>query len=236
MIPYKDNIPCEHPAFFTWGLIAINAGIYLYTLSLSNGLLTELFYLHGLVPIRFTQPQWAEFAGFPANNYWPFFSSMFLHSGGLHLLLNMWMLWIFGDNIEDRMGPVRFLLFYLLCGLVAGIVHLLTNPDSSVATVGASGAIAGVLGAYYVLYPFARIVVWVPILFLPIFIQVPAIAFLGFWVIFQIGQATAPDAGQGFADVAWWAHLGGFVTGLLLYRLFLRSDAARPGKGEGTAT
>lgn len=224
MIPYRDNVPCEHPAVVTWALIAINTAVFLYSLSLPVKVLNDLFYLHGLVPIRYTQPQWAQFVGFPANNYWPFLSSMFLHSGWMHILLNMWMLWIFGDNIEDRMGPIRFLLFYLLCGLVAGFVHLITNPDSPIATVGASGAIAGVLGAYYILFPFARIVVWIPIFFLPIFIHVPAIAFLGFWVIIQIGQATAPSTGQAFADVAWWGHLGGFVAGLVLYRFLLRPE------------
>ena len=145
----------------------------------------------------------------------------------MHTILNMWLLWIFGDNVEDRMGPFRFIVFYLLCGLVAGIIHLMTNPNSPVATVGASGAIAGVLGAYYILFPFARIVVWIPILFLPIFIHVPAIAFLGFWVIIQIGFALTPDTAQAIPEVAVWGHLGGFVAGLILYRFLLRPEDKR---------
>ncbi len=227
MIPYRDNIPCEHPAIVTWVLIFINTSIFLYCLFLPEKSLREIFYLYGLVPIRYTQPMWAELVGFPPSDYWPFLTSMFLHAGGIHLVLNMWLLWIFGDNVEDRMGPFRFIIFYLLCGLAAGIIHLMTNSDSSIATVGASGAIAGILGAYYVLFPFARIVVWIPILFLPIFIHVPAIAFLGFWVIIQIGLVLTPDLTQAIPDVAVWGHLGGFVSGLILYRFLLRPGDKR---------
>lgn len=225
MIPYRDNLVCEHPAYVTWTLIAVNIVIHLYTITLPYEVLNDLYYHYGMVPIRYTQPQWAEMTGLNPYNYFPWISCMFLHSNWLHLILNMWMLWIFGDNIEDKMGSVRFLVFYILCGLIAGAIHLLTNPDSPIATVGASGALAAVLGAYFVLFPYAKIVIWIPILFLPIFARIPAIAFLGFWVIIQIGQATAPSSGDNYAQVAWWAHLGGFVAGLVFYRLFLRPGA-----------
>ena len=137
---------------------------------------------------------------------------MFLHAGWSHLLFNIWLIWIFADNIEDVMGKSRFIVFYLLCGLIASLIHVAYNPDSQMPTVGASGAIAGVLGAYFFLYPYAKIIIWIPILFLPIFIQVPAIAFLGAWVIFQLYELTTSIvAGQAYMDVAWWGHLGGLV-------------------------
>lgn len=221
MIPYRDDIPCEHPAVITWTLIAVNSVIFLYMIWLPYEGLNSLYYQYGLVPIRYTQPEWAHLAGFPTDYYFSFLSSLFLHASWTHILLNMWMLWIFGDNIEDRMGPARFLMFFLICGVAAGATHMLSNSTSPIATVGASGAIAGVLGAYYLLFPFARIVIWIPLT--PIFFPIPAIAFLGFWVIIQIGAATAPASGQDYADVAWWGHLGGFFAGLAIYRFFLRS-------------
>src|SRR3989442_12545919 len=135
----------------------------------------------------------------------------------------MWTLWIFGDNVEDRMGPVRFLFFYLFCGFIAGLVHWLTNLDSVVPTVGASGAIAGVLGAYLFLFPFARVVVLVPIFIFPFFFELPAVTYLLFWVLAQIftgslALATGADVG----GIAWWAHVGGFVVGIVLQFFFVR--------------
>jgi membrane associated rhomboid family serine protease len=119
---------------------------------------------------------WAASAGFPVGDYWPLLTHQFLHSGWLHIIGNMWALWIFGDNVEDRMGPVRFAIFYLTCGVSAGLTHLLIQPHSTVPTVGASGAISGVLGAYLLLFPTARLVVLFPVLFLPLFFEVPAVS------------------------------------------------------------
>jgi membrane associated rhomboid family serine protease len=162
--------------------------------------------------------------GFPHDAYFSFISSMFLHNGLLHIVMNMWFMWIFADNIEDCMGKVRFIVFYLLCGLVAGIGQVYFNADTAIPAVGASGAIAGVMGAYFMLYPHARIVLWVPLFFLPIFFEMPAIAFLGFWVIMQLQKATA-TAVEGAADVAWWGHLGGFIAGVVLYRFFMPKES-----------
>jgi membrane associated rhomboid family serine protease len=148
---------------------------------------------------------------------------MFLHSGWLHILSNMWTLWIFGDNIEDRMGPFRFAAFYVLCGLAAGIVHWLTNPLSTIPAVGASGAIAGVMGAYYLLFPFAKLVVLVPVFFIPLFFEIPAVVFLLMWALGQVFSGTVALAQPGdVGGVAWWAHVGGFLAGLLLVGLFIR--------------
>ncbi len=176
-----------------------------------------------MVPIRYTNPYY----GLPFDGYLSFLTSLFLHGNWPHLIMNMWFLWIFGDNVEDRMGRLPFLIFYLVCGLLATFLQWLFDPNLAIPVVGASGAIAGVLAAYFFLYPLERVVVWVPILFLPIVIHVPAIAFLGLWVLIQLHSATTAMLFGGVAvDVAWWAHLGGFITGSVLYRLFLRKDPA----------
>lgn len=223
MIPYRDTVPLRHTPWVTWTLIGVNLLVFVYSALLSEESLRYFNYLHGLVPARYAYPDWASKAGFPVGDYTPFVTSMFMHGSGLHLVLNMWMLWIFGDNVEDRMGGVRYLAFYLLCGLVAGAMHIYANSQSIIPTIGASGALAGIMGAYFFLFPYARIVIWM--FFLPVFVQVPAIAFLGLWVIIQLYKATTGlPAGETFADVAWWGHLGGFIAGMLLYRLFLLHD------------
>jgi membrane associated rhomboid family serine protease len=223
MIPYRDTIPLQHTPWVTWALIAVNLLVFLYGQWLAPDDLRTFQYLHGLVPARFAFPDWAVRAGFPPGDYTPFVTSIFMHGSWLHLVLNMWLLWIFGDNIEDRMGSVRYLAFYLICGLAAGAVYLYTSPRSIVPAIGASGAIAGIMGAFFFMFPYARIVIWV--FFLPIFVEVPAIAFLGVWVIIQLSKVTTGLAtAESYADVAWFGHLGGFVAGMLLYRLFLLRD------------
>jgi len=223
MIPIQDTIRSRNPPFAVYALIGVNVLVFALELSLSRGNLDQLFYLLGIVPARYTHPAWAERVGFPVDDYWPFLTSMFLHGGWAHIIGNMWALWIFGDNVEDRMGPFRFAIFYLLCGLVAGVVHWFTNPESVVPTVGASGAIAGVLGAYFVLFPRSRIVVLVPILFYPLFFEVPAVVYLLFWALSQLFSGAVALAGPvEVGGVAWWAHVGGFSAGLLLHPLFIR--------------
>ncbi len=160
----------------------------------------------------------------------PFLTSMFLHGGWLHVIGNMWYLRIFGDNIEDRLGHFTFLLFYLLCGIGAGVVHTIINVNSTVPSVGASGAIAGVLGAYVVSYPFARVQTLVPIFIFIQVIEIPALIVLGFWFVMQFFNGTASLAATNVRDsggVAWWAHVGGFVIGILLIGLFPRRDRQR---------
>ncbi len=223
MIPYRDTLICRHTPWMTWTLIFLNTGVFVLTRLMPERAMHRLFQLHGLIPARYAHPDWARAAGLPTGDYTPFISNMFLHGSGWHILMNMWLLWIFGDNIEDRMGPVRFLAFYLLCGLTAGLLLVYGEGASTFPAIGASGAIAGVLGAFYFLYPYARIVIWV--LFLPIFVEVPAIAFLGIWVIIQLYQATsALIATSADIDVSWLGHLGGFIAGMLSYRWFLRRE------------
>ena len=228
MIPVADTIPCQHRPVITWLLIALNFSIFLLLLTASKQELYTFFYRFGLIPARFAHPEWALHVGYPPGGYYSFISSMFLHSGWMHIVLNMWMLWIFGDNIEDRLGPFRYLVFYLLCGLAAAVSQVLFNPDSPLPVIGASGALAGVMGAFFLLYPRARIIVWIPIFYLPIFVEIPAIVFLGAWVLIQLYHATsAPDPTQLYAGVAWWGHIGGFLSGALLYRFFLRPEAKK---------
>ena len=221
MLPLRDTVRSRHPPLALWVLIALNGLFFWLELALSSARLEQFFYLFGVVPARFAHPHWAAWEGFP-HSYWPFLTSMFLHAGWLHILGNMWFLWIFGHAIEDRMGPARFLVFYLLCGIVAGVVQVVTLPDATVPTVGASGAIAGVMGAYLLMYPRARIIALVPIFFWPLFFELPAVVFLGIWFVIQFWSGTLALAGpQQVGGVAFWAHVGGFAAGMLLHPLFL---------------
>ena len=223
MFPIKDSIPSRSVPVATRALILINVVVFFFELGLSNESLERFAYLFGLVAARFTHPGWAESVGFPVGDYWPILTHQFLHGGWLHIFANMWTLWIFGDNVEDRMGPVRFTIFYLLCGSIAGLTQVLTNPDSTLPSLGASGAIAGVLGAYFLFYPTARLIVLFPIFFFPFFFEVPAVFYLAIWFFAQLFSGTLALAGpQQVGGIAWWAHIGGFVSGMLLCWLFVR--------------
>lgn len=215
MLPLHDNTPNVHRPHMVRAVIIVNTLVFLIELGLSEQALFYVFHLLGFVPVRLMHPEWAMTHGYPGLGPLPFVSHMFLHSGWLHLIGNMWTLWIFGDNIEDVMGPFRFLAFYLCCGIAALMAHALFNADSAVPVVGASGAIAGVMGAYLVLYPHAKVVTF--FFFFPIFVEIPAALFLGVWFLTQIfsGFSMAQSS-----NVAWWAHAGGFVAGILLLRIF----------------
>src|SRR5215471_18961995 len=205
MFPIKNSVPSRYPALVTWLLIAVNCASFLYEKSLSEVELDSLISSFALVPARYFGA-----SGLTPTDYLPFLTMMFLHEGWLHLILNMWTLWLFGPTVEDRLGHGRYLAFYLACGLAASIAHVFFNPTSIVPALGASGAIAGVLGCYMRLFPLARVVVVVPILFIPLFFEVYAFVFVGLWFLIQLFQGTAelfmPSASGG---VAWWAHVGG---------------------------
>jgi membrane associated rhomboid family serine protease len=222
MLPFRDDVPSRHVPVVTWSLIAVNVLVFLYQLSLPADAQEQLIYLFGIVPARFSHPDWASEVGFPAATLWPFVTTQFLHGGFFHVLANMWTLWIFGDNVEDRMGPLRYLAFYLICGVASGLLHVVTNLDSTVPTIGASGAIAGVLGAYLRLYPRSRILTMIPIFIIPFFVELPAYFFLGVWFFSNLLNGTFSIGGRAAAGVAWWAHVGGFLTGVALCPLFLR--------------
>jgi len=217
MIPLRDTIQSRNYPVVNVTIIVINVLVYLFQTAQGHNL-TKFIFTYGLVPARYSVPAIAvHFTLF--EQVFSFFSFMFLHGGFWHLLGNMWSLYIFGDNVEDRLGSGRYLLFYLLCGFASGLTHLFTNTLSQVPTIGASGAIAGVMGGYFLLYPNSRILTFIPIFFIPYFIEIPAFVFLGLWFMFQFLSATgAPAQGGG---IAWWAHIGGFVFGIILLKTFL---------------
>jgi membrane associated rhomboid family serine protease len=224
MIPIRDQIQSKSYPVVTRGIIGVNILAFLYQMMQGDNI-ERFIYAYGLVPARYSVPEVA--AHFTSGEQiFALFSFMFLHGGFLHILGNMWFLHIFGDNVEDRMGSTRFLLFYLLCGWVSGFAHLWANWTSTMPTIGASGAIAGVMGAYLILFPAARIITLIPIFFIPYFIEIPAVVFLGIWFLFQFFYASlsGPEGGGG---IAWWAHIGGFVFGMIAVKLFSRLPESR---------
>ena len=237
MFPIQTTVVSYRVPVVTWTIIGINAVVFLFELLLPPEALTQFFILFGVVPARYVHPEWAAWVGFPIDDYWPFLTSMFLHGGWLHIIGNMWTLWVFGTHVEDRMGPVRYLIFYLLCGVVSGVVHTLVNADSTVPAIGASGAIAGVMGAYLLLFPRSRVIVMIPILFFPFFFDFLAVFYLGYWFLLQLlsGTLALTQSAQG-GGIAFWAHVGGFVAGVLLHRPFLlpRAERRRTYPDEGT--
>jgi len=223
MFPVQDSIPTRTVPIVTRALILINVVVFFFEVALPKDTLEQIVYLFGIVPARFTHPDWAASVGFPVGSYWSLLTHQFLHGGWFHIISNMWALWIFGDNDEDAMGRFLYDAFYLLCGVLAGLTHIFVQPDLTVPSIGASGAIAGVLGAYLLLYPTAWIVVLLPIFFFPFFFEVPAVLYLGIWFISQLFNGTLSLASPGqLGGIAFWAHIGGFVAGLLLCRLFAR--------------
>lgn len=219
MFPIRDNVPSRHFPAVTVALIVVNTVIFIGEVAMGHQALTRFVMRNGLVPGYVT----AFFSGeqLPAGRaLLPFFSSMFLHGGWLHLIGNMWYLWIFGDNVEDRLGRLRFLFFYVVCGLVGNVGHYVFNSASGVPAIGASGAIAGVLGAYAVSFPRARVVVLLPLFVFIQFIELPALLVLGFWFVLQfVNGAASLVMSTETGGVAWWAHIGGFVGGILIFLL-----------------
>src|SRR5688572_20733290 len=195
MIPLRDVIPSRTFPFFTVSFIVLNSVAFFFELSLPSRELQQLVFMYGVVPARF--------------DILSLFTSMFLHGSWGHFLSNMLFLWIFGDNVEDRLGHTRFVFFYVLCGVAAAIAHVYMNPMSMLPTIGASGAIAGVLGAYFVLYPNSRVLALVPLIIIWQIVEVPAIVFLGIWFVMQLYYV-----GSTGTNVAFWAHIAGFVAGI----------------------
>ena len=215
MIPLRDIIPSRTTPVVTVSLIVLNALVFFYQLSLGPNV-QAFVNEHGLIPAAFS--------------FETVVTSMFLHGGVLHFGGNMLYLWIFGDNVEDRMGHGRFLVFYLLCGAAAALAQTITNPSSIIPMVGASGAIAGVMGAYFVLYPRSRILTIVPIFFFIQLIEVPAIFFLGLWFLMQFVSGVgsiATATGESAGGIAFWAHVAGFAAGLSTVAIFRRPERQR---------
>jgi membrane associated rhomboid family serine protease len=226
MIPLRDSNPSGSPPVVTMVLIALNLIIWFYQVSLGRAV-DQFVIEYGLIPLRFAMSYRLD-GGVLDNAAVPLFSSIFMHGGWLHVIGNMWFLWIFGDNVEDRLGHVRFLVFYLLCGIGASLAHILFNPASRIPTIGASGAISGVLGAYLVSFPYARIHTLFIIFFFIRFIEIPAFLFLVVWFLFQfLSGASQIGVYQDTGGVAYWAHMGGFVIGVILIWIFPKSSRFR---------
>ncbi len=214
MIPLYDTLRSRRIPVVTWLIILLNTLIFLYELQLGSTALDRFTRIWGLVP--------AQLMAHPDTKWVNIFTAMFLHGGWFHILSNMWVFFIFGDNVEDRMGGGRFLIFYLLSGVAAALLESYLLKNSSVPMIGASGAIAGVLGAYLVLFPRARIASLVPIFFIFTIIEIPATIFLLFWFVSQLFSGWLSLQGSSGSGVAWWAHIGGFAFGVLTVNLFAR--------------
>jgi membrane associated rhomboid family serine protease len=231
MIPFKDKNPSGTFPFVMVTLIGLNGALFIFELILGKNLEAFLFQ-YGIVPVKVTY-----FLTHPSldaeaikDTFLPFLSSMFLHGGVVHILGNMWYLWIFGDNVEDRLGHFKFLGFYIVCGILASVVHVAVNRNIGVPCIGASGAIAGVLGAYMITFPKARVLCIIPIYFIWQIVELPAVVVLGFWFVIQlfVGVASIAPTGPG-GGVAWWAHVGGFVFGVgLMLAMSRKKPRNRP--------
>jgi membrane associated rhomboid family serine protease len=216
MFPVANGVPLRYLPIATWALIATNAVVFLFEVSLSPSELNEFLYSFALVPARYFDSGMFD-SSLSLTDYLPFVSNMFLHGGWLHLIVNMWTLWLFGRAVEDQLGSGRYLAFYFACGILASVTYAVLNPNSTVPALGASGAIAGILGCYMRFFPFSRIVVLIPILFIPLFFEVPAMLFAGLWFLFQtLGAVVDWSTPLASGGIAWWAHIGGFIAGVIL--------------------
>lgn len=215
MIPLKDDIPSVRFPAINTALIALNCAVFLAEVIMGAGAHSVML-RYGMVPARLLA------AGIP--DWGTIVTSMFLHGGWAHLIGNMLYLFIFGDNVEDALGHARYLAFYLVCGAVAALAHVLSGPGSTVPTVGASGAIAGVLGAYAVLFPRAGVLTLIPLGFFIRIVRIPALLVLGFWIVLQVilGLVNLPLAQGTRGGTAWFAHIGGFAAGLAMVKLLAR--------------
>lgn len=222
MIPLRDNIRSGRFPVVTMAILIANVLVFLYEITLDQKGLAEFFRLYGVVPAQIGGPatllqtmisgQWSQLL--------PLFTAAFIHGGWFHLIGNMWYLWIFADNIEDYLGPVQFVLFYGAVTFLGNYSQVLAEPNSPVPLVGASGAVAGVLGAYLILFPRARVLALVPLGFFLTTAEVPAVLFLFLWFLLQLFSGVASLGVGGMGGVAWWAHVGGFVAGILVMKAF----------------
>ncbi len=225
IIPIRDTIPSSRTPFVTYGLILCNTALFLYQVSLGDAA-TDFVYAYAVIPYRFLHLDLSQ----PLELLTPLFA-MFLHGGWLHIIGNMLYLYIFGDNVEDTLGHGRYLAFYLLCGAVSFLAQIFILSNSMVPNIGASGAIAGVLGAYILLFPRARVVTLLPIFIFFTVVEIPAFIFIGIWFLIQFasGAVSLGTSSALSGGVAWWAHIGGFIAGMFLIRWMApRGTAGRP--------
>ena len=218
MIPLRDINPRYTTPVVNVAIIVLNSLVWLYQVSLGQAVGERFIFALGLVPSRIDAAFTTHAISLGAA-FLPLVTSMFLHGGWMHVIGNMWFLWVFGDNIEDRLGHVTYFLFYVACGLGAGVLHTLFNWGSMVPTVGASGAISGILGAYFVFFPRARIVTLVPLIFFFFTVQLPTVFFVGYWILIQFLGGLNAMSHHSTGGTAWWAHIGGFALGFILAKM-----------------
>jgi len=215
MFPYKDDNPSNTFPVVTITIIVLNIVVFiLQMLSSADG--RQIVYAYGAIPHNIVTMQATQ----PIHPTFTLFTSMFMHGGLFHIFGNMLYLWIFGNNIEDRLGHIRFILFYLFCGIAAAVSHALITPSSTVPMIGASGAISGVFGAYLLLFPYARIHTVIFLGFFVQTIQIPALIVIGFWAIIQVVNGLTAQVVQNQGGIAWFAHVGGFIAGLFTIKLW----------------
>lgn len=214
MIPLYDTVRTRKFPVINWMLVGVNALAFMREIGMEPEELQAFIFANGLIP--------AQLIANPESEWIKIFSAMFLHGGWFHIISNMWVLLIFGDNVEAGMGSIRYLIFYLLSGVAAGLLQTYILPTSMVPMIGASGAVAGVLGAYLILFPRARIASLVPILFIFTIIEIPAMLFLIFWFVSQLYSGLGSIRGGGESGIAWWAHVGGFAFGVIMVFFFRR--------------
>ena len=212
MFPLYDTVRSRRFPAINLMLILINVLAFLYEIQMDPSTLKEFIFEWGLIPARLLSD--------PPSAWVTIFTSMFLHGGWFHIINNMWVLFIFGDNVEARMGGIRYLIFYLLSGVAAVFLQTYILPSSAVPMIGASGAVAGVLGAYLILFPQSRIASLVPILFIFTIIEIPAVIFLLFWFASQLYSGLFAIQGSSGSGIAWWAHIGGFLFGIIMVFFF----------------
>lgn len=216
MIPLRDTVRSRNKPIATYIIITINVLVFLYQFNVPREVVGEMTFNYGFIPIRFIQNLFNPFA------YIPLITNIFLHGSLIHLLGNMWSLWIFGDNIEDKMGPIRFTIFYLLTGVIATIFHMLSDVNSYVPVIGASGAIAGVMGAYFLMFKNSRVLTIIP--FFPFFFPIPAQIFLIIWFLTQLTSGISSGIAGMSQNIAWWAHIFGFLGGVFLHKIFIKRN------------
>jgi len=216
LIPLKDSTKSPIFPIVNLSIIVLNVLVYMWEVSIEPYLLNQVYYAFGVIPAEVMNTFFTGASLTPV--LFSFVTTMFVHGGWLHLIGNMLFLWVFGDNVEGRLGHLRYLLFYLLVGFFASLVHILSNPLSTMPVVGASGAVAGVLGAYIILFPRARVLALVPIIIIFTLMEIPAVVFIALWFVLQLFNGVASLGGDA-NTVAYWAHVGGFIAGAVLIKI-----------------
>ncbi|NUU98577.1 peptidase S54 [Marinitoga sp. 1154] len=225
MFPLRDINPSSKKPIVTISIIIINIIIFLFELILPSNIREAFIQYYGFIPKELTNAIVYRSISYIGLNIISIFTSMFLHGSFMHIIGNMWSLWLFGDNVEDKLGHFKFLLVYIISGYIASFTHYIFNINSPIVAIGASGAIAGVIGIYFVLFPFAKIQTLFLLLWFPFFVNIPAFVFIGLWFLTQVFNGLLSLVGPYYGSgVAWWAHIGGFIYGTYLAKKYKKKN------------